>query len=487
MTSTQGGAISLVKTKIVATIGPASATPEVIGELIEAGVDIFRLNFAHGTHEWLDGILKHIRAVSEQLDRPVGVLGDLSGPKIRLGELPEGGVDCRDQAIFTFGREPNPDDPHWLTCTYESLIDDLNVGDRVVLADGTVGMRVSAKHPDSIVCCVEQPGRIRSKQGVNLPGVALSTPSLTDKDRHDLDWALERELDFLGLSFVRAAEDVQLLREAIREHPATHEPLIISKIEKTEAVDDIERILDVTDGIMVARGDLGVEADITQVPLLQKQIISLCNQHRIPVITATQMLDSMQENDLPTRAEATDVANAVLDGTDAVMLSGETAIGVHPVRCVRMMDRIAANAEALVKFTPRNDSESDPARRALPVTEAVAVGAVGTALQLNAKLIVVATHSGRTAMAFSKQRCQVPVLAMSDEPKIARRMCLFWGITALHSDAVTGTADELIERVAEWGRSRNMLSNGDRIVLVGRTNWSGQGHNMMAIHTVKDS
>lgn len=485
MVSTPVNALSLVKTKIVATVGPASGDAAVIRKLIEAGVDIFRLNFAHGTYEWLSGVLTHIRSIALELDTPIGVLGDLSGPKIRLGKLPEGGIECREGTEFHFGRSEKPDDETWLTCTYEPLIDDVNVGDRILLADGMVTMRVTEKADDSLTCRVEQSGRIRSRQGVNLPGVALSTPSLTEKDRADLQWALDNELDFVGLSFVRAAGDVLLLKKAIAAHPSDHEPFVISKIEKTEAVDDIEAILDVTDGIMVARGDLGVEADITQVPILQKRIISLCNQHRVPVITATQMLDSMQQNDLPTRAEVTDVANAVLDGTDAVMLSGETAIGAHPVRCVRMMDRIALNAEKLVAFTPRADSESDPDRHALPVTEAVALGAVGAAAQLNAKLIVVASHSGRTAMAFSKQRCQTPIVALSDSLKTARRMCLFWGVTSLHSDAVGGNPDQLINRVVAWGRKHQILATGNRVVLVGKTNWTGHGHDMMLIHSVE--
>ena len=479
--------LSLVKTKIVATVGPASADATMIRELIGAGVDIFRLNFAHGTHEWLADVLGHIRRISKELESPIGVLGDLSGPKIRLGELPEDGVECRESAEFYFGRTEKADETNWLTCTYEQLIDDVNPDDRILLADGMVGMRVVEKHADYVKCIVEQSGRIRSRQGVNLPGVALSTPSLTEKDRDDLKWALDSELDFVGLSFVRSADDVTMLRDAIAAHPSGHQPFIISKIEKTEAIDELEAILDVTDGIMVARGDLGVEADITQVPILQKKIIALCNLHRVPVITATQMLDSMQSNDLPTRAEATDVANAVLDGTDAVMLSGETAIGVHPARCVRMMDQIASNAEELVLPTPRADSASRPGRRALPVTEAVALGAVGAADQLNAKLIVVASHSGRTAMAFSKQRSNTPVVALSENVKTAQRMCLFWGITSLHSDKGKSSVTELTTHVDKWGLRNGILSAGDRVVLVGKAHGNAAGHDLMLIHTVSNT
>lgn len=486
MSAKPSGPLPLVKTKIVATVGPASGSADAIRELIEAGVDIFRLNFAHGTHEWLAEVLKHIRSISKELETPIGVLGDLSGPKIRLGTLPENGVECHEGTEFRFGRTADAADERLLTCTYDRLIDDVKIGDRVLLADGTVAMRATAKDEGSITCRVEQGGRIRSRQGVNLPGVELSTPSLTEKDRGDLEWALQNEIDFVGLSFVRSAADIELLRTAISEHASGHQPFIISKIEKTEAVADLDAILDVTDGVMVARGDLGVEADITLVPILQKKIIAACNQHRVPVITATQMLDSMQESDLPTRAEATDVANAVLDGTDAVMLSGETAIGKHPARCVRMMDKIASNAEELVTLAPAADVESDPTRRALPVTEAVAVGAVAAATKLDAKLIVVASQSGRTAMAFSKQRCQTPIVAVSDNPRTARRMCLFWGVTSLHSDAVTGGPDELVDRVEKWGRKLGVLSNGDRVVIVGKTDWSGRGHDMMVIRSLPD-
>src|SRR5690606_20883186 len=256
------------------------------------------------------------------LGRSIGLLGDLAGPKIRLGELPEEGLCLIEQGKVAFTRKPSGD-PLELTCTYERLIDDLNVGDRVLLADGTVALRVIEKGNEKAVCIVEQPGCIRSRQGVNLPGVSLSTPSLTEKDRSDLQFALQHELDYVGLSFVRRAEDVRELKQLIEASGAVSPPHVVAKIEKMEAVGDLERILDETDAVMVARGDLGVETDIAKVPILQKRIIRLCNRRRVPVITATQMLESMQTADMPTRAEATDVCNAVLDGSDAVMLSGE--------------------------------------------------------------------------------------------------------------------------------------------------------------------
>jgi len=474
-----------VKTKIVATVGPACETPEMLRALVHAGVDVFRLNFAHGSHEWLEKIIAAVREISESMGRPIALLGDLAGPKIRLGELPDESIQCHEGEEYTFVRTPDPAHPHWLTSTYEKLIDELQVDDRVLLADGTVGMRVVARDPSAgrVTCVVEQPGEIRSRQGINLPGVALSVPSMTDKDHEDLAWALQWGLDYISLSFVRHADDLKLLQSSIEQlHPATM-PQIVAKIEKMEAVNDLEAILELTDAVMVARGDLGVEVDIAHVPTLQKRIIRLCNQNRVPVITATQMLDSMQRNSRPTRAEASDVANAVLDGSDAVMLSGETAIGLYPVEAVAMMSRLAQEAERFV--VPRVQSESKPPRsRALAVTEAVTHGAGMTAELLSADLIVVATHSGRTAMAVSRQRLPVPILGLSDVAETARRMCLYWGVTPLQTKYVDSTPQELLKFVVEWGRREQVLQSGSKLVLVGSSSWSSPGHDMLLVHTV---
>lgn len=476
----------LVKTRIIATVGPACASVDVLRQLVASGVDIFRLNFAHGEHAWLEDRVRDIRRVSAELNCPVGILGDLSGPKIRLGEIADGGRQCAEGETLRFVRGLEALEPGDLTCTYERLLDDVRTGDRILLADGTVALVVLEKAADAawIRCLVTQPGRIRSRQGVNLPGVALSTPAVTDKDREDLDWALQQQLDFIGLSFVRAAQDIELLQQLIRARQPTVTPLIVAKIEKTEALANLEQILQTTDAVMVARGDLGVEADITQVPVLQKQIIRRCNDFRIPVITATQMLDSMQNNDLPTRAEVTDVANAVIDGTDAVMLSGETAIGQHPVQCVRMMDRIAGEAEPLVQRRIPAESGSTELRRARPVTEAVTRGAVAAAEYLQADLIVVATVTGRTALALSGHRGSVPILALTDLPDIARRMCLYWGVTPVLSDVVQQSADALLQFVIQWGTQRNLLHSGSRIVVVGHTSWLGEHHDLMMVHVV---
>ncbi|MEZ6042328.1 MAG: pyruvate kinase [Planctomycetaceae bacterium] len=476
----------IVKTRIIATVGPACESVDILRQLVASGVDIFRLNFAHGQYEWLSELVRKIRQVSLELSCPIGILGDLSGPKIRLGEIPGGEVHCQEGATFSFVRGDISSEPDQLTCTYEPLIDDVAPGDRILLADGTVAMVVIEKSADAghIRCIVTQSGKIRSRQGVNLPGVALSTPSVTEKDRADLEWALQHHLDFIGLSFVRQSEDIKLLHQLIAAHKPTVTPLIVAKIEKTEAIDDLDNILHATDAVMVARGDLGVEAEISRVPVLQKHIIRRCNHFRIPVITATQMLDSMQTNDLPTRAEVTDVANAVIDGTDAVMLSGETAIGLHPVQCVRMMDRIASEAEPLVPVMDLPDFAGEEARRARPITEAVTRGAIAAAEYLKADLIVVATVTGRTALALSRHRGGVPILAVTDHEAIARRMCLYWGVTPILNTEVNQSADALLQLVKDWGHHNGVLKSGSKIVTVGHTNWLGESHDLMMVHVM---
>ncbi|MCP4171187.1 MAG: pyruvate kinase [Fuerstiella sp.] len=476
----------LVKTRIIATMGPACEDAQTIRQLILEGVDVFRLNFAHGSHEWLEEVLHKIRAISADLKIPVGVLGDLSGPKIRLGQIPGGELRCgeRDTVRFIRGREA--DSPQDLTCTYENLISDVDTGDRILLADGTVGLMVTGKADDdlSVTCVVTEPGVVRSKQGVNLPGVVLSTSCITPKDEVDLAWALEHQLDFIGLSFVRSADDIIQLKSMIRQHGSDSQPIVVAKIEKTEAIADLERILEATDAVMVARGDLGVEAEISRVPIMQKEIIRRCNQERIPVITATQMLDSMTINDLPTRAEVSDVANAVIDGTDAVMLSGETAIGEHPADCVRMMQKIVHDVAPLVIGRGVEDPHTHESRRANPVTEAVSLGATVVADKLKADLIVVATDSGRTALALSGRRGRVPILAVAHRQDIVRRLCLYWGVTSIQSTLVRQSADALLQFVVQWGLDNHILKSGQKIIVVGHTNWLGDDHDLLMVHVV---
>lgn len=476
----------LVKTKIVATLGPASGSPEMLERLMLAGADVFRVNFAHGDHESHREIVANIRRVAHALHRCVGILGDLSGPKIRLGALPEEGIRCRFGAQFEFVRVADPSRHDQLTCTYEQLIDDLQVGDRVLLADGVVSMRVVSVDAKAgkAVCEVVQPGVIRSRQGVNLPGVALSTPAITAKDAEDLQFALDQQFDFIGLSFVRSAADIRDLRQRIAQHGTPTPPWIVAKIEKTEAIDDLDAILQETDAVMVARGDLGVEADIARVPSMQKRIIRMCNEQRLPVITATQMLDSMQRSELPTRAEVSDVANAILDGTDAVMLSGETAIGEYPVEAVSMMSRIARDVERLLPPRQISPTVSSSRSRATAITEAVVRGAGIAAEHLQADLIAVATRGGKTAMALSRLRYPMPILALTDRQDISRRMTLMWGVRPLKTPAVDLNPHDLLEFVQAIGRELDLLQSGSKLVIVGSSDWSTEWHDMCLAHVV---
>ncbi len=474
-----------VRTKIIATVGPACASREMLRSLAVAGVDVFRLNFAHGKHEWLEQIVLRIREISIELNQPIGILGDLAGPKIRLGILPDEGVECKSGQRFVFVKKETPFDGVHLSSTYEYLIDDLKPGDKVLLADGTVGMKVIEKPDDTqIICEVDRPGIIRSKQGINLPGAKLQTPALTEKDRDDLEWGLKQKLNFFGLSFVRSAKDLLELRGLIEQTNPGYEPKLIAKIEKPEAIQEMNAITKASDCVMIARGDLGVETDISWLPVLQKQLIRHCNERRVPVITATQMLDSMQYQQFPTRAEANDVANAVLDGTDAVMLSGETAVGKYPVETVEMMSRIILHSEDSVPRRTNIDWKTDSKSRALVVTEAVTLGACTVADQLKADLMVLCTESGRTALAISRQRSQIPLLALSDSANTARTMCLYWGVMPVHTSIVKQSPEEILDFAINWGTGNGLLKQGSRIVLISDSKWGAEGHDLMMVHVV---
>lgn len=470
------------RTKIVATIGPACSTPEMIRELLVTGVDVFRLNMAHGTPDEQAQRVRDIRHVSQELDRPVGILVDLSGPKIRLGELPGDVVQCALGEEFRFVRGELSNQPRQLVTSYAPLVDELDVGDRVMLADGTVGMQVVARDSDSATCRVTQAGSIRSRQGVNLPGVKLSTPAMTEDDRQRVAWAAEIGADFIGLSFVRTPEDIVGLKALLKSHGSRART--IAKIEKPEALEDLDAIVRASDGIMVARGDLGVEFDVARVPIVQKRIINMCRHYQKPVITATQMLDSMHNSPRPTRAEASDVANAIVDGTDACMLSGETAIGKYPREAVDMMNRIALATEELFEEQPASALVAGQIEGLHPVTEAVVNGASLMARNLNARLIVVVSHSGATALALSKQRNFVPTVGISDSEQTLRQMCLYWGVTPIFG--LGGASDaELILRVESWAHRERVLQQGDRVIIVSGTQTKVSGHNIVLVHEVR--
>jgi pyruvate kinase len=465
----------------VATVGPACRQPDQLAELVQAGVDVFRLNAAHATLDVHAETLGFVRQVSGVLGMPIGVLMDLAGPKIRLGELPDGQIDCTLDAEFRFIRGDVARDPHELTTTYAPLVSELRAGDNVMLADGTVTMVVEEKTGDYARARVTQPGLVRSRQGVNLPGVKLSAPALDEDDRQAARWAAENGVDYVGLSFVRDPRDVRELKVLLGQH--SRHTRVIAKIEKQEAIDRLDSIVSAADGIMVARGDLGVEIDVARMPIVQKRIVATCRNYQKPVIIATQMLDSMQHSRLPTRAEATDVANAILDGGDACMLSGETAIGKYPREAVEMMNKIAlATEEAFRKNLPLPPGDFSP-EGLRPITAAVVYGAAHIAAELDARLLVVASHTGATALALSKQRNYVPTVGISDVPETLTRMSLYWGVIPL-AGMPTANDEEMLQAVTQRQLSAGMLRAGDRVVLVGGIGSRGGSHNQVVVHQV---
>ncbi len=473
---------SAARTKIVATVGPACRSEDQLAELAAAGVDVFRLNMAHGGREEQGEVVASIRSVSKKLSRPIGILVDLAGPKMRLGELPGGQRELIDGESVRFVRGDRAAGADDLTTTYEPLIDDLAVGNLVMLADGTITLRVEEKTIDSARCVVVQGGLIRSRQGVNLPGAKLSVPAMSDEDRANAVWAAEIGLDFVSLSFVRTPLEVRQLKELL--HARGSAAKVVAKIEKQEALDRLEAIVVATDCVMVARGDLGVEIDVARMPMVQKQIVTLCHRYQKPVIVATQMLDSMQHSRRPTRAEVTDVANAILDGADACMLSGETAIGEHPRLAVEMMNRISLATEQHFFQRPQTTLPDKLPDGLLPITQAVVHGAAKMAEELQAKAIVVASHSGVTAVALSKLRGFVPIVGISDTETALRQMCLSWGVVPL---SISATKDivQTLDRVTAWGLEAGRFTSGDRLVLVAGTGLPSAAHNLAMVHEVK--
>ena len=441
----------------------------------------FRINMAHGTRAEHEQSLANVRQASELVGHPIGVLVDLAGPKIRLGELHTNPLNCEpDQEVrFVTG---TPANSHELTSNYAPLIDELSPGNRVMLADGTVALCVESKSEGVAVCRVTGPGELRSRQGINLPGVALSTPSLTEADLDNAKWAAENDIDFISLSFVRGPDELNQLKQLVVD--AGSEAMIVAKIEKSEALERLEEIVLAADAVMVARGDLGVEIDVAETPIAQKRIITVCNQLMRPVIVATQMLDSMHHNRRPTRAEASDVANAILDGADCCMLSGETAIGDYPTAAVGMMNRIMLATETML----RDHKPTNPPMAAVtgvhPVTAAITFGAAKIAEQLHASMVVVATRTGGTARVKSKQRNFIPTVGVSDSPATLRRMCLFWGITPLMG-APVDSGLSLRKYIDGWARENGSVSVGDNIVFVTGSRITPKAHNVIVVHDVE--
>ena len=471
------------RTKIVATVGPASREPQVLRELLDAGVDVFRLNFAHGTPEEQAEAVRRIRAASVEAGREVGIMGDLPGPKLRLGEL-EGGVAVLHSGSSIVMRGETNDTPgndQLLTVQWEGFAKAVNVGDTVFLADGRVRLRVTAVSGNDVTCEVEAGGAVSSHQGVNLPHADTDLPESGDSDQPWIDFACEHGVDLLAVSFVRRPSDLEKVEARIRERG--NDIPLIAKIEKPQAAERAEEIIDAAgSGIMVARGDLGVELPIEEVPGVQKRLIALAGRASKPTITATQMLATMVRASRPTRAEVTDVANAIYDGTDAVMLSEETAIGDYPVEAVRVMDRIARVTEPNLRFhelvfTRVQEKEND-------IAETVAQVAVAACYRLGLKGIVCPTSSGRTARLISAHRPEVPVLALSERLETVRRMNLLFGISSAEAPENWTSIRKLLDDCATLAREHGVAESGELVAITAGLPAQGVGTNLFEIHRV---
>ncbi len=417
---------------------------------------------AHGSRESHAAAVAKIREASTQTGLPAGILVDLAGPKIRLGQLTQNPLILENgqQVRFARGTISKSDDE--LTCIYEPLIDEVSVGDAIVLADGLARLEVTSKEPDQLVCNVVDGGKIRSRQGVNLPGTHLSVPALGDVDKDNAVWAAEQGVEFVSLSFVRNADEVEELKTLLKQHNS--DALVISKIEKAEALKNLDSIVKATGGVMVARGDLGVEIDIEKTPAAQKRIIQTCLLHRKPVIVATQMLESMHSSKQPTRAEVTDVANAILDGADACMLSGETAIGEYPVEAVTMMNKIMMETEKSLVDRPSSVIAYENSY-GWDVSDAVVFGSAQIAKRITARMVVIASNETDTALLKSKQRDHIPTVCVTSCVKSYRRMAMFWGVTPVYCVAPLDQTN-LHEFIAAWAKENTDLNTGDAFVMV---------------------
>lgn len=446
------------RTRIVCTIGPATTSEDKLHALIHAGMNVARINFSHGTRDEHKARVDMIRRVAARENAVIAILGDLSGPKLRVGELPNNSFILRPGEVVRFSLDQD-NEPFTIPLDFPFLGDTLRPGDHMLLDDGTKEVQVVSANPREIQAKVINGGELKSRKGVNLPNAVIPIPSLTAKDRENAEWAISEDFDYLAMSFVRRAADVMELRNFLRERNARIP--IISKIEKPEAVNDIDAILQESDAVMVARGDLGVEMYVEQVPITQKMIIHKANSLGIPVITATQMLESMIENSRPTRAEASDVANAVLDGSDAVMLSAETAAGHHPIEAVQVMARIADYTE---NFMKQEHVNLPTLHRGQTVTDAIGENTVELAYDLNAKLIITLTSSGYSARMVARHRPTIPLLAVTVEEKIRRRLALVWGVTSVcvheHQDS-----ERVVAEALDAARRLNLVMPGDRVVI----------------------
>lgn len=446
------------RAKIVCTLGPAVSTKEKIVELVKAGMNVARINASHGSHEEHEERIDWVREASAELNQPVAVLVDLQGPKIRLGTFAEGPVLLEQGDIFTITIDDVPGTKERVSTTFKGLPGDCAPGDLILIDDGKVQVRVVAVNATDVTTEVLVGGTVSNNKGVNLPGVAVSVPAMSDKDEEDLEWGLNYGADLIALSFVRSAEDIKDVHE-VMDRVGRRIP-VIAKIEKPQAVNVLEDIVRAFDGLMVARGDLGVELPLQQVPIVQKHAISVARRNAKPVIVATQVLESMISSPTPTRAETSDCANAILDGADAVMLSGETSVGKYPIACVQTM-------ASIIEFTEEHGLESIPRIGNLHRTRngVITRAAMDIGEALGVKFVAVFTASGQTARRMARLRARIPLLVFTDNEEVRRQLALTWGLETLTLPPVEHT-DDMVNQVDAELRSRDLAVDGDRVVIV---------------------
>lgn len=470
------------KTKIVCTLGPASQSEEVLTQLVENGLNVCRFNFSHGSHEEHKERFDMAKKVREKLNKPVAILLDTKGPEIRTGNFDQPEVLLEEGQEFTITMKDIMGTKEICTVSYKGLAEDVTPGDTILIDDGLVGLRVEDISGDDIHCVVENSGIVKNHKGVNVPGVKINLPALTDKDISDIEFGISQGIDYIAASFVRKASDVLAIREVLERNNAT-DIQIISKIENQEGVDNIDEILKVSDGIMVARGDLGVEIPTEEIPIAQKMMIRKCNELGKPVVTATQMLDSMIRNPRPTRAEVTDVANAIYDGTDAIMLSGETAAGKYPVEAVKTMATIAKRTEETLNY---NDLLKNKKLNGVNVTDAISHATCTTAIDLNASAIITSTSSGHTARMVSKFRPACPIIAATNDDKVMRRLALTWGVYPIIAEEATNT-DEVVENSIDAAKKASYLENGELVVITAGVPVGVSGTtNLIKVHVISE-
>ena len=468
------------KTKIVCTLGPSTDQGDVLREMILAGMNVARFNFSHGSHGEHQRRLDALKALRRELDAPVAAMLDTRGPEIRLKSFGDGPVKLTAGQEFTLTCEDVAGDAHRCAITYPELPGDVKAGDTILLDDGLVRLQVLETSARDIRCRVENDGMMKDNKGVNVPGVRLSMPYISQRDREDILFGIQQDFDYIAASFVRTGADVLELRHLLEENGSSMR--IIAKIENQEGVNNLTEILSVSDGIMVARGDMGVEIDFTEIPVIQKDMIAQCNESGKPVITATQMLESMMENPRPTRAEITDVANAIYDGSSAIMLSGETAAGKHPVEAVRTMDAIALRTESDINYDKRMRTELWESR--LSIAAATAHAACTTAMDIGADAVITVSQSGTTARLVSRFRPATPVIACLLNERVQRQMALYWGVIPILMPYAANT-DELIELAVKAAEETGMVSQGDLVVLTAGLPVGISGTtNMIKVHMV---